>query len=274
MSSRRARSRFAGVAGPGHGRTNLKGVLVRSSVRAAFVLLLLGLWWFEADVRHTSSIILASPGKVFGSLPSKVASSELMSSVELTVLQVLGAFGLSAVAGLLLGIGVGMSDHWTRVVRPLVVWGQTVPIILLYPLCILIFGLGSSSKIVFAGIYGAFPVVLNTFAGLEGEARRYRQVGRAYGARAHEMAWKVALPAARPFILTGLRLAAALNIIGVLAGELLGSTGGLGYEIGAAEGTFDTVGLYVYIIVTLVLVVVVNAVIGRGESAAHDRGGL
>jgi ABC-type nitrate/sulfonate/bicarbonate transport system permease component len=244
------------------------------AIQLGVIIVLLALWWYAYDVLHVSPLILASPSEVARSLPATVSSHTFLSSLALTVEQVLLAFAFSVVVGLAVGIGAGLSAHWTQVVRPLVVWAQTVPIILLYPICILFFGLGSTSKIVFAGIYGTFPIVLNTFAGMDSEARRYRPLATVYGAGALATAWKLALPAARPFIMNGARLALALNIIGVLAGQILGSTGGLGYQIVAAEGTFSTVDLYAYVILTIVLVVAANAVVSRGEGSAEAHSGI
>jgi ABC-type nitrate/sulfonate/bicarbonate transport system permease component len=140
-----------------------------------------------------------------------------------------------------------------------------VPIILFYPICILFFGIGPVSKIVFGGFYGFFPIVANTILALTTVPPRYLTAAAALGANRRQVVVRVLMPAARPLILSGVRLGAALCLIGVLAGEILGSTAGLGYEIASSSGSFRTPEMYAYIIVTLVLVALFNLAITRAD---------
>lgn len=243
----------------------------RTAVRLAAAGVILGVWWYYTRPGHVSSLVLPPPGPVLRALPSLLGSTAFRSALVTTTVEVLLAFAVSVGAGMVIGVAVGMSRHWSEVVRPLLVWGQTVPIILLYPLCLLIFGVGSGSKIVFAGVYGAFPAALSTLTALSDCPDSLRLMARSFGASRATIRLKVELGNAWPVIVSGLRLAAALDMIGVLAGQMLGSTSGLGYQILSAENTFRTVQVYDLVIAVALVVLVFNGLITALEAALVNR---
>ncbi len=264
----------AGTGGrpAGQGAGSLFGGFAgRTAGRLAAVGVVFGVWWFYTRPGHVSSLVLPPPGAVLRALPSLLASTTFRSALGTTTVEVLLAFTLSVVAGMVIGVAVGLSRHWSEVVRPLLVWGQTVPIILLYPLCLLIFGVGPGSKVVFAGVYGAFPVALSTLTALSNCPDSLRLMARSFGASRTTIRLKVEFGNAWPGIVSGLRLAAALNMIGVLAGQMLGSTSGLGYEIINAENTFRTVQVYDLMIAVALVVLVFNGLITAIETALANR---
>jgi len=81
-----------------------------------------------------------------------------------TLLEFGAAFALSLSAGLFVGALVGRSPYATEVVEPLLMAVFAVPIILIFPICLLFFGIGSLSKIAFAAIYGFLPIAVGTIA--------------------------------------------------------------------------------------------------------------
>lgn len=222
-------------------------------------------WWYYSREGRVSPILLPKIEAVWEIFPDVVTSQRTRSALWLTLQGIVGAFIVSAGLGLAIGAAAGRTSYGTRLIEPLLVWMQTIPIILFYPVSVLIFGLGVSSKIAFAGVYGLFPVALSTARGLNNVELRYRQAAASMGATRLQLLWRVQLPAARPMILSGLRLGAALNLIGVLAGEILASVGGLGFQIAQSAALFEIRDLYAYIIIALILVLVFNAVVTRAE---------
>lgn len=235
------------------------------AVQSVFVAVVVLLWWYYSRDGRVSPILLPKVERVWEIFPDIVSQQRTYDALWLTLREIFGAFAVSAGVGLTVGVLAGRTGYGTRLVEPLLVWMQTIPIILLYPVCVLIFGLGVESKIAFAGIYGLFPVALNTARGLDTVDLRYRQAAASMGASRWQLMWRVQLPAARPMIISGLRLGAALNLTGVLAGEILASIGGLGFLISQAAATFQIAQLYAYIIIALVLVLCFNAVVTRAE---------
>jgi ABC-type nitrate/sulfonate/bicarbonate transport system permease component len=239
------------------------GRLRVAGTQLGLLVLLVALWWWLTHTGGVSPLILPKPELVLGRLVAMIGTATVLDSLRITLTEVAGAFALSLVAGVGLGFLAGRTPYGAQLTGPVVAWFQTVPIILLYPICILLFGIGIWSKIVFAGLYGLFPMAYNTITGLRGVDERHLLAARSLGASPRQMLWQVQVPAALPVIVAGIRLGAALNLIGVLAGEILASQAGLGYQIAAAAGTFQTPDLYAYIIMALVLVTVFNAVVTR-----------
>lgn len=235
------------------------------AIQASLVAALAALWWYYSRDGRVSVILLPPIERVWDIFPEIITAERTWDALLLTFREILAAFAFSAGAGLAIGLAAGRTHYGTRLVEPLLVWTQTIPIILLYPVCVLIFGLGAASKIAFAGIYGFFPVALSVARGLDTVDQRYREAAAAMGASRWQLLWRVQLPAAGPMILSGLRLGAALNLIGVLAGEILASIGGLGFLISQSAATFQIADVYAYIIVALILVLSFNAVVTRAE---------
>lgn len=233
--------------------------------RVGLLVVVLAAWaWASAEGR-VSPILLAKPDAVARRLTELLSQATTWAALRLTIMEILAAFAISLIAGLALGFIAGRSEYGTRLLEPVLVWFQTVPIVIIYPVCVLIFGLGPASKIVFAAIYGFFPIAFNTMRGLNTVDRRYVTAARSMGADQRQMLRHILLPAALPMVMSGIRLGAALNMIGVLAGEILASTGGLGYQIAAASQTFRIADVYSFIVIALVLTGVFNAVVTRTE---------
>jgi ABC-type nitrate/sulfonate/bicarbonate transport system permease component len=241
--------------------------MVVAASQLGVALVLLGAWIYATRTGRVSPILLPKPERVLAELPDLFEDLVFWKAVGLTAVEVLGAFLLAAVVGLALGILLGRHETAARVATPLFAWAQTVPIILFYPICILFFGIGPLSKVFFGGFYGFFPIAANTVLALTTVPSRYLVAAASLGASQRQLVGRVLIPAARPLILSGLRLGAALCLIGVLAGELLGSTAGLGFQIASSSGGFRTPELYAYIIVTLVLVAIFNLAITRAEDS-------
>jgi len=242
-------------------RERLTAVVIQLGLAAV----VLAIWVYQTRAGRVSPILLPQPERVLQEFPDLLRDSTFWTSLRTTALELVGAFAVAAVAGLVVGVLVGRWVPAARIATPLLAWAQTVPIILFYPICILLFGIGPMSKVAFGGFYGFFPIAANTVLALSTVPARYLTAAAALGASRRQTITRVLVPAARPLILSGIRLGAALCLIGVLAGELLGSTEGLGYQIASSSGSFRTPELYAYIVVALVLVAIFNLAITRAD---------
>ena len=234
-------------------------------VQLGLAAVVLAVWIYQTRSGRVSPILLPRPERVLEEFPDLLKDPVFWTSLRTTALELVGAFAVAAVTGLVAGVLAGRWAPAARIAGPLLAWAQTVPIILFYPICILLFGIGPMSKVVFGGFYGFFPIAANTVLALSTVPARYLTAASALGASRRQTVTRVLLPAARPLILSGVRLGAALCLIGVLAGELLGSTEGLGYRIASSSGSFRTPELYAYITVALVLVALFNLAITRAD---------
>jgi NitT/TauT family transport system permease protein len=150
------------------------------------------------------------------------------------------AFGialvLSVAIGLPLGLVLGLNRAAGAVFEPVLVSSYAIPKITLYPILLLMFGLGLSAKVAFGVIHGFIPISLFTVAAVRQTRPVLIKTGRVMGLGPLEMGWRVLLPAAMPEIFAGLRIGFALTLIGTLLGEMFASQRGLGFLLMNAIG--------------------------------------
>ena len=153
---------------------------------------------------------------------------ELTRATLSTAVASLGGFALSAVAGVSLAV-VLSAAHWVRrAFYPYAVLFQTVPLIAIAPLLVIWFGNGPRAVIASACIVSVFPVIANTLAGLSATDRALEDLFTLYRAPRLARLFKLRLPFAVPYILTGLRIGAGLSVIGAIVGEFVTTGTGLG----------------------------------------------
>ncbi len=177
-------------------------------------------------------------------------------------------------ASLLVGIACGMllaSARWIeRSVYPFTIFLQTVPLVAVAPLLVLWFGPGLPSVAISAFIVSLFPVIANTFSGMRSVDPALRDLFRLYGASPPATLFKLRLPHALPDILTGLRIAAGLAVIGAIVGEfvagVLGPNAGLGVLILSANRNFQTPLVFAAVLLASLLGLILFLAV---QTAAH-----
>jgi NitT/TauT family transport system permease protein len=172
--------------------------------------------------------------------PSRIARSladdwpELSRAMVNTAVASIVGFAMSTVVGVAAAVGLASSTWVRRAFYPYAVFFQTVPIVAIAPLLVIWVGYGMPTAIASAFIVSVFPVVANALAGLLATDPALRDLFRLYGASPTATLFKLRLPGALPSILTGLRVAGGLAVIGAIVGEFIGGNGSLGDVITSA----------------------------------------
>jgi NitT/TauT family transport system permease protein len=130
-------------------------------------------------------------------------------------------FLLSASVGTSLGLVFSLSRWLERGLYPYALFLQTVPIVAVAPLLVLWFGPGLRAVAVSAFIVSVFPIIANTLAGLRSVDPRLSDLFRLYGASLADTLLKLRLPTAIPSMMTGLKVASGLSVIGAIVGEFV-----------------------------------------------------
>jgi NitT/TauT family transport system permease protein len=141
-------------------------------------------------------------------------------------------FLLSAAFGTLAAVVLSSSRLLERAVYPYTVFLQTVPIVAIAPLLVLWFGAGTRAVTISAFIVSVFPVIANALAGIREVEPALRDLFRLYGATRLATLTKLELPAALPNVVTGLRVAAGLAVIGAIVGEFVAGFSDSGAGLG------------------------------------------
>jgi ABC-type nitrate/sulfonate/bicarbonate transport system permease component len=174
---------------------------------------------------------------------------ELQNHIWVSFVEFSGGFGLSVIAGIVLGVVLASSRFARNFFEPWVSMLYSTPIIALGPLFILWLGIGVASKIAIVFLTAVFPILINTVIGLTTTERTLIEVARAFGAGQAQIYTKIRIPAALPFIIAGLRIGVARALVGVVVAELFGARGGLGFMILTSAQNFDTAALFVGVII-------------------------
>jgi NitT/TauT family transport system permease protein len=116
-----------------------------------------------------------------------------------------------------------------EVAEPLLVGLYSIPKITLYPVVLLLFGLGMSAKVAFGAIHGIIPVMLFTMNAVRNMPQVYRRASRSMRLTPTQLFLHVLVPASLPEIVTGFRLGFSLTLLGTLIGEMFASQRGIGY---------------------------------------------
>lgn len=249
----------------------MRGRLAIRLGRAGVVVL--ALLAIEAAVRGglVSRLILSAPSTVAVKVWEDVRSGELLAHLAVTA----GEFALAFFVALLLGGVFGVLFFRFRLlggaVEPLALAFFAAPSILLYPVFMTLFGLGSAVVVSMAIVTGTIPIMVNVSAGLSGVERIFVKLGLSLQATRWQLFWKVMLPAATPAIFSGIRMGFTYTFISVIAVEFLLFSGGLGRMVSWRYFVFDTEGLYSGIAMVIVIAAVVNSAVRLAEERVRAR---
>lgn len=167
--------------------------------------------------------LVPAPSAVFSAIWQD--RQELFGALLNTSLSAVIGFALSTVAGVAIAVALSSSRWIQRAFYPYAVFFQTVPIIAIAPLLVIWFGYGARTVVASAFVVSIFPVIANTLTGILSTDPALRDLFRLYGASPATTLFKLRFPAALPQILTGLRVASGLAVIGAIVGEFIGGSG-------------------------------------------------
>jgi NitT/TauT family transport system permease protein len=236
------------LVGPpeGHaaGRRRLVGGL-------AAVALLLTVWQVASISRF-----VASPAQALGTLVDGFASGWIYQSLGETATVVAITFVVSYVGGTAIGIVLGTNRYLADVCEPIIMSIYAVPKIVLFPVLLLVFGLGLNSLLALGIMSAVFPAIVNALAAVRAMNPMYFKVARALGASWHHHVLKVFVPAMSLPLAVSLRLTLSVSILAVAIGEMVATGRGVGYELFRAYLQLDVPKLYALF---LLLVLVAGA---------------
>jgi NitT/TauT family transport system permease protein len=194
------------------------------------------------------------------------------------ILKTLGNTLVALVLALGVGIAAGALIHRMRALRdtldPLFATYYAVPVFAFYPFFIVVFGLGDVPQILIAFMLCVVAVIVNTLNGLDRVPQVLLKTARVMQLSPIETALRMTLPAAGPYLLTGIKLAVAYAFIGVIGSEFIMSRGGIGYEISFAYANFDNATMYPLILLILLASMTINGALTRWEHRLLARRGM
>ncbi|MET8005172.1 ABC transporter permease [Nonomuraea glycinis] len=249
---------------PGRGRRAL--LVGRRAVRAVAALLLLAaVWEILPRLEVVDPTFLPPLSEVLLAWAELLRSGELADHAGASLARSLAGFGLAIALAVPLGLLIGWYRPVAQFLGPVLELFRNTAALALLPVFVLILGLGETSKVSIILYACAWPILLNTVAGVKGVDPLLIKSATSMGLKPYRLFQKVILPAAVPTIFTGVRLAGAYSILVLVAAEMVGAKAGLGYLINYAQFNFRVPDMYAGIITISALGLLFNLLLVRLE---------
>lgn len=176
-------------------------------------------------------------------------SGELQTHIIASFSAVAYGMILAIIFGIIIGVLSGAHRGFREYTDSFFTGLYATPLVAVAPILILWFGIGISSKVAVVFLMAIFPILISTAAGIRNADATLIEVALSFGASRMQVIRKVMIPAAVPFVITGIRLAIGRAIVGVVVGELFGARAGLGFLIFTSGQTFDVPALFLGVLI-------------------------
>jgi NitT/TauT family transport system permease protein len=233
---------------------------------AGFGILVLAIWHFATTLGFVHALIIPSPADTFWATLRVGGADYFWPNVWVTLQEIFWGFAIGLASGVVLGVGVAMFDVVRATIYPYLVALQAPPKIVLAPIFITWFGFDQASKIAIAVVMSFFPMFLNTLTGLSSVDPNAVKLMRSLTAGRWKTFRYLLLPNALPIMMAGVKLCWTLAVLGVIVGEFVGASAGIGYLIYAMNFQLDIAGVFSLIILLSLFTLIVYQLIEWLES--------
>lgn len=195
------------------------------------------------------------------------ANGVLIDHAAVSLWRAMLGFLLAIVVGVILGVAMARSRTAEAILEPIFTFGYPIPKIALYPAFILVFGLGTASKVALVFLECVYPITIHVYSGMRSVDRVLVWAARNMGASPQQVFWRVLVPAALPTLFIGLRIALPVALIVTIVTEIIGESRGLGYLVTYSTASFE----YARAIAALFAIGIVGFCLDRGLLACRNR---
>ncbi len=223
------------------------------------------LWEWAGASRIINPLFISSPSAIGRAAVKVFSQGDIWNDLYVSGTEFVLGFGLAIIVAIPSGLLLGWYRLINYIFEPFVSALNATPRIALVPLLIIWFGIGLWSKVAIVFLGAVFPIILNTYAGVRTLDESLLRAARSFGANDWQIFRTIALPSSVPFILAGLRLGLGRALVGIVVGELVAATAGIGYFMAIAGATFQTDKLFVGIFIITGVGVLLTEILNRLE---------
>lgn len=225
-------------------------------------------WEALARANPASETFFPPVSRVLATLVRLIVSGEIVPDVLATLSRYGRGFALAAVIAVTVGVIFGSSRFLLSLFAVPIEFLRPMPSVATIPIAILLLGIGDSMKIAVATYGATWPILLNTIDGVRRIDPTLVATGRTLGLRRAQILWKIALPAALPYIVTGLRISLPIALIAITATEMLAGSNGLGFFILDVQRAMKIPEMYAGIVLVSVIGYALNRLFVAAEARA------
>ncbi len=234
-----------------------RDILSRYGLLMAFLLT----WQIAPGLGWTNPAVLPPLSQVLGALWNSIVGGQLLGDIAISLQRAGIAFGAAVVIGVPLGLLMGQIRSVERSLDPILQLFRQTSALALYPVFILLLGLGETSKVFVIFWATLFPVLLATIGGVKQVDAKLIEMARVYGADRFTVFRRVVLPGALPSIFVGLRLSATTALLLLIAAEMIGANSGVGFQVMNAQYNFQIPLMFAAILLLAFLGLAANLVL-------------
>jgi NitT/TauT family transport system permease protein len=240
--------------GRGPGSERSKAVLLGGG----FIVVVLACWQVTASLGWVNTFLNSSPALIAKELWNQTRSGTLPRSLGVSALEFAIGFALAGVAGVLVGLAIGRYRYVEYALDPYVWLLYSSPVIALFPLLVLMLGLGHPTVIAITFLTAVVPVLVNASQGVRDVDRGLLRAAKSFGAGETALLYKVILPASVPAVMAGLRLGMGRALVGMVVGEFFAGNGGIGYNVSYYASQLQTTSVLAAVVVVVAAGVLLN----------------
>lgn len=200
---------------------------------------------------------------IFQSAVQIFSSGSFYVNLGYTVKIVVAGVLISFIFGSVLAVACSMNKHLYSIVMPIVNSTKNVPSIALFPLFIVLMGIGDTPRIFVIIWNSIYPIISSTLAGINSVDRDVIEAAENCGARKGQVYRYILIPLSTVNVLEGLKISIGNGFIAIVVAEMLGATKGLGYMVLWSANAFRYSEMYVYILVIALIGFAINVVIEK-----------
>jgi sulfonate transport system permease protein len=195
------------------------------------------LWWIATA--HSTNIFYPPLDQILHRFRQDWLFARDRRDLEPSVVHFVAGLAIAVVAGVLVGIALGLSKRARRNLSPITEFLRATPFAALVPVGLVLFGPGATMEISLIAFASWWPVLLSTADGIRAVDPVLLDSARVYGVSPLRRIFRVALPAAAPRVFAGVRIAVAIAIAATVIANMFASNAGLGFFVVDAQGRFD-----------------------------------
>ena len=238
-----------------------------NAVQVITLIALLAYMQVVVDTGRISKVFIASPTMIVQEAVKIITDGTLLPHLILTLEEVLVGYALAAAVGIIVALLWTLFPKLEAYMDVFCAAIMAVPKTAILPLLILWFGIGFKSKVVLVFLFSVFQILYNTVTGAKQTNIKYLKVAKVFKANRLQTVFQIMIPSALPSMFSGLRLAAATALTGVIFSEMQSAKGGLGYLLYEAQNLLNSARMFFIVILVTVISVLFVQVIALIEFA-------
>ncbi|RWO20216.1 ABC transporter permease [Mesorhizobium sp.] len=232
--------------------------VIRFLSRYGILIGFLAIWQVSSSAGWVNAAVLPPVDTIVSALWNGLAGGTLLGDIAISLQRAGLAFAAAVAVAIPLGLFMGQVRAVETALDPILQVFRQTSALALYPVFILLLGLGEASKVFVIFWATLFPLLLNTISGVKQVDPKLLEMARVYGATRVTAFRRVVLPGAVPSIFVGLRLSATTALLLLIASEMIGANKGIGFQVMNAQYNFQIPLMFAAIVILAGLGLIAN----------------